>query len=558
MKRIILIIATWGALLLGSCSDFLDIKSNDVITADALSAENLEALTSPLYNYVWFSFNNNFNSAIGDGMSYNLEHNSDYIGAFTHLTFTGQTSNLLAAWGSFYNVVQLANKVIITVNSVDADETLKTQCMAEARFMRGLAYWYLASLWGDVIISDDPTPLVSNPIVNTNPKRDVWEFALRDMEYAAKYLGETSTATGRVNRYSAFGMLSRMYLDYSGFKASNFGDNPNVGTRDTEYLELARKAAEKVIDSGVYDLMGNYDDLFRIEHNNNVESLFAFQWVPGLSDSGDGYGVTNFTVSYMACHAVLSGGNAWGGWTTATYDMIKEYEAGDVVRRKATWMGNGDYYPELNSAEGGFTFGAGDGEYNSGHSPVNSCLNVRKGVTGNQKDNAAINVNNSGLMNSVLRYAEVLLNYSDAVLGNNASTTDARALEYFNAVRTRAKMTPKESIGWEDLRHERRVEFCLEGRYWFDLVARAYYKQQEVINLINAQDRGTLPAFLFDAPNDLRIDPDRESATRAVGTASAGTFKLPYPESELIQNPKLGDAPVAYTFTEERITDLFN
>jgi len=412
-------------------------------------------------------------------------------------------------------------------------------------------------MWYDAIITDNPTPLVNNPIVNTNPKKDVYEFAIRDMEYAAKYLPETSSAIGRVNRYSAFGMLSRFYLAYSGYVASNFGQDPNVGTRDPGYLDLAKKAAEKVMNSGLYKLMDNYDDLFKIANNNNTESLFAFQWVPGLNGNSNP-GLTNGSASNLAGIGVASAGEAWGGWSCATYDMMKEYEPDDVIRRHATWMGAGDYYPELNTVEGGLTIGNGDGEYNTGHNPYNSCLNIKKGVTGNQKDNPAINTRNSGLDNSMLRYAEVLLNYADAVLGNNASTNDATALKCFNDVRDRAKMSEKNAISYEDLRHERRVEFCMEGLYWYDLAARAYYKQQEVINYLTAQNRGVEPAFLFDAPMNLRLDPSRNDGTHAIGKIEASSFRLPYPDTEIIQNPNLLKAPVPYTFTEERITDLFN
>jgi hypothetical protein len=119
-------------------------------------------------------------------------------------------------------------------------------------------------------------------------------------------------------------------------------------------------------------------------------------------------------------------------------------------------------------------------------------------------------------------------------------------------------MPAKTNIGWGDLRYERRVEFCLEGRYWYDLVARSYYRQQEVINYLNNQNRGVVLPYLFDTPNTLRIDPDRNPGTRAVGLATPATFKLPYPESELLQNPKLGGNPVPFEFTEDRITDLFN
>ena len=64
----------------------------------------------------------------------------------------------------------------------------------------------------------------------------------------------------------------------------------------------------------------------------------------------------------------------------------------------------------------------------------------------------------------MLRLAEVYLNYTEASMGNNASTTD---VAYFNLVRTRAGMPTKSTITYEDLRHERRVEFAFEGMILF-------------------------------------------------------------------------------------------
>jgi hypothetical protein len=282
--------------------------------------------------------------------------------------------------------------------------------------------------------------------------------------------------------------------------------------------------------------------------------MFAFQWIPGLNNS-TGYGVVNTQQAYFAFGSIVTGDDAaWGGGGTGCpYDMIKEYELNDTIRRKATWMGNGDHYPEINKADGGLT-------YNEDvFSAAPRWLSVKKGVTGSNKDNAAIGRMNSALNTCMIRLAEVYLNYAEAILGNSASTTDENALKYFNKIRTRAGLDPKASISYEDLRHERRVEFCMEGRYWYDLVGRAYYQQQEVLDYINnVQVRGTVVNYLFDAPNKLRIDPERDPGARPVGKASAATFKLPYPESELIQNPKLGETPVPFEFTEEKITDLFD
>jgi SusD family. len=555
MKKIFFILVVF-ALSLSSCNDFLDIKPNNLIVGTTLTEENLPLLISPLYNLVWFDFNGQFYYGLGDGRSNNLSAPySDYIYPFAHFTETGLTGPLVSAWGSFYVVIQQANKVIITINESNVSDEAKNLYIAEARFMRGIAYWYLASLWGDAIISEDPTPLTKNPVVNTNPRKDVYDFAIRDMEFAAKWLPETAPRAGRVDRYSAFGMLSRFYLHYSGLVASNYGENPNVGTRDAAYLELAKKAAEKVIKNGKYALMPNYPDLFKIENNNNSEVLFSFQWVPGL-DSSTGNGYINTQQAYFAYGAAITGDDAsWGGATVATYDVIEEFvrERADTIRRKATWMSYGDYYAELNKAEGGLLY-----EQNKPESEeASTTLHVKKGVTGSPKDNAAIGRMNSALNTPMQRLTEVYLNYAEAILGNNPSTTDPVALEYFNKVRERVKLNPKTSLIWEDFRHERRVEFCMEGQYWYDLVSRAYYKQSDVIAVLVNQNRQERPPFLFTAPNDLRLDSSREVGTSAVGAITPAVFLLPYPQSEVVKNPKLKEAPVPYTFNEDRITDLF-
>jgi hypothetical protein len=535
-----LLVVAWS---LSGCNSFLDIESNTYVTGDNFyqSEDDFKAATAPLYNKVWFDFNDKAYYAVGDGRSYNLyAPYSDYIYPFSNLQETGQTGAVIAAWASLYTVVQQANHVIIGITGSSVSDDKKQPYIAEARFMRGVAYWYLASLWGNVIICEDPQILVSSPVVNTHPRKDVFEFAIRDLEYAAKYLPETAGQAGRLTRYSAYGMLSRVYLSYSGIVD---GDNPDKNLRNAEYLELAKKAAWEVIDKSKYALMGSYEDLFKIENNNNVESLFALQWVP----NGD-WGVKNTQQAYFACSSEITGdASGWGGWTYASVDVIREYEAGDL-RRKATWMGYGDVYPEISKATGGYTY-----ELNQ------DALNVKKGVVGSTKDNPAVNFMGSGLNTYMLRLAEVYLTYAEAVLGDNASTTDATALRYVNELRQRAGLSAKSSLSFDDIRHERRIELCMEGQYWYDLVRRAYYKQQDMIEYIgNVQSRSTVEPFLFSNGVLTYPDPAGNTQTWDISPVTADVFVLPYPESEVIQNPKLKEPPVAYTFNEERITDLFN
>ena len=540
IKRIFLFVAL--SFLGASCSDeFLDKAPNDLITKENFykTEDDFKSATAPLYNRVWFDFNDKFYYGLGDGRSNNLyAPYSDYIYPFSDLTETGLTGPLVSAWGSLYNVVQQSNNVIIGIEGSDADTATKNKYIAEARFMRGTAYWYLASLWGNVIISTDPAVLVQNPVVNTNPTKDVYEFAIRDLEFAAKFLPETAPQQGRLTKYSAFGMLSRLYLSAAGLS-----DNPNSGTRNQQYLDLAKKAAEKTITDGPYRLLANYADLFEVDNNNNLESIFALQWVPF-----GGYGVNNTQQAYFALGSDITGDDAaWGYWTRASSDVLYEYETKDK-RRHATWMADEDHYETINIANGGYTV-----------DHDNTFVNVKKGVVGSTKDNSKTTRQNSALNTYMLRLGEVYLNYAEAILGNNASTSDANALLYVNVLRKRAGLDPKTSLTYEDIRHERRVELCMEGQYWYDLVRRSYYKQQEVVNYITGQSRGIIVPITYEAAtNTVSVDATRDNSTRPVGAIDTSIFLMPYPESEVIQNPLLNEAPVPYNFKDAKITDLFN
>src|SRR5690606_7118643 len=222
-----------------------------------------------------------------------------------------------------------------------------------------------ASLWGDAIITTSQTEIINNPLINKSPRNDVFEFAIRDLEYAALYLPETAGQAGRLTRYASYGMISRVYLSYSGLS-----DGPNSGSRNAELLNLAKMAAAKAIEEGPYTLMPNYADLFKIENNNNSESMFALQWVP----NGE-YGVINPHPAYFALGSEITGYDApWGYHTRASHAVIEESERNDK-RRKATRMAAGDFDPGVNKANGGSLV-----------DPENTYVNARKRVVGSNKD----------------------------------------------------------------------------------------------------------------------------------------------------------------------------
>ncbi|GAA6435243.1 RagB/SusD family nutrient uptake outer membrane protein [Bacteroides intestinalis] len=576
-KYIISTIALTGVLALTGCEDFLEQKNTHDLNQQTFfdSEAALRAATAPLYNYVWAGFNDKFYYGMGDGRANNITAQySDYIYPYTNLSETSLSQGLTDAWNSFYSVVAQANNTINNITDYSAptlSEDSKRASIAEARFMRGTAYWYIASLWGVGIIYTNTSSMVNNYVVPANPGVDVIEFAIRDLEYAAKYLPKTPADAGRVTYYSAYGMLSRVYLSMAGlttdglYNGSNVATDFNRGTRNQTYLDLAKRAALKVIAESGAGLIDNYGDLFAAKSfNNNSESLFQLQWLPATQANSSACG--NTMVRFLAWSTMVADKDAWGGATYCSWNLWEEFKTykdetlgktvDDAVRRHYSVASYGEFYPDMNMKNGGYTYGETE-------NPGNQGANIKKYVIGTTADNGGISEpGNSGTNTYMMRLAEVYLNYTEAVLGNSASTTDT---EYFNRVRTRAKMESKKSITYEDLRHERRMEFAFEGQYWYDLVRRSYYRQQEVINYMNHQQRNASYEYQTES-GVYEISPDYVEPGNGVATATANSLILPMSDTDQSKNPYLKPdtggnlQTVAYEFGEKEVSeeDLFN
>lgn len=568
-KYIISTIALTGVLALTGCEDFLEQKNTHDLNQQTFfdSEAALRAATAPLYNYVWAGFNDKFYYGMGDGRANNITAQySDYIYPYTNLSETSLSQGLTDAWNSFYSVVAQANNTINNITDYSAptlSEDSKRVSIAEARFMRGTAYWYIASLWGVGIIYTNTSSMVNNYVVPANPGVDVIEFAIRDLEYAAKYLPKTPADAGRVTCYSAYGMLSRVYLSMAGlttdglYNGSNVATDFNRGTRNQTYLDLAKRAALKVIAESGAGLIDNYGDLFAAKSfNNNSESLFQLQWLPATQANSSACG--NTMVRFLAWSTMVADKDAWGGATYCSWNLWEEFKTykdetlgktvDDAVRRHYSVASYGEFYPDMNMKNGGYTYGETE-------NPGNQGANIKKYVIGTTADNGGISEpGNSGTNTYMMRLAEVYLNYTEAVLGNSASTTDT---EYFNRVRTRAKMESKKSITYEDLRHERRMEFAFEGQYWYDLVRRSYYRQQEVINYMNHQQRNASYEYQTES-GVYEISPDYVEPGNGVATATANSLILPMSDTDQSKNPYLKPdtggnlQTVAYEFGEKK------
>ncbi len=495
----------------------------------------VQAATNGLYGSLWFGWNNKVGWAITELSSGNGFTYSSDVNAFFNWSAPNANPEILAAWDSPFTVVAQCNGLINNMQATipGVAQPIVNNALGEAHLMRGVAYFYLVRVFGNVPIVENPLNDIKNfQTVPTNPISDVYTLIVRDLKFAEANCSAGTAHTGHGDSGSASAMLAKVYLYMQ------------------DYAD-AQKEAEKVINSGEFSLLPTYEDLFKTANNNNKESILAMQWI-----STGGYDYGNSIQASWAYNSSITGTGDGYSVFGPTIDLQNAFKAegGDTIRRHSTIMVPGSFYPDLDGAAGGYRFPANGSAQN-----MNSA--AKKYVVGTPADNGGKSAAQAAGDNTYIeRYSDILLIDAEAILGQasgvnpgtgiplTASTANAEAVANFNAVRQRVGVPTVTSFKYSDLLLERRLEFALEQDYWFDLCRLDGYKpagsatnptaHPTAIAIISQQERGT---YSNTANNNPVIYSQHLTPVDA-------NFFFPVPVSESTTDPNLIQAPVPYPF----------
>ena len=130
-------------------------------------------------------------------------------GSGVYNNFKVQSTDVLvaASWKSLYKVAGNATVLVKTFEekaSIIGEQPYLTQGIAEARFLRAIAYFYITRTFGDVPIVEDPVALAKSGDyrVPRYIQSDVIQFIINDLKFAEEHLSEVSYQPGRVNKLS--------------------------------------------------------------------------------------------------------------------------------------------------------------------------------------------------------------------------------------------------------------------------------------------------------------------------------------------------------------------
>lgn len=478
MKRYIVILTAF--CLLSSCSGFLDETPKGNITTESYYKTEQHAIsaTNAIYDYLIIGYapgglwDKHYGGVFYNGYwvlqdlfadnSHSNISSVDYQ-SVDNMQIDQYNEPVELLWRDFYQVIKACNVVIDRVPEIDMDATLKNHLIAEAKFFRGMMYFDLIRMFGDVPLREHNVEGIEDEIIPRTSKEKIYELIFSDLETAETDLKYTERCGGgRPYALTATALLARVYLTYA------------AEHKDKTYYELAVKKANLVIPS--FPMLNDYGELFKIANRFNSETILGINFNTSLSAGWKG---SQFLVRLLPnLDTSLGGPENAQGWENATENLYASYSALDK-RRDVTLQRK-------------FV-------YNNGTEVA-----LPKPYFFKYWDRQAEpKGNNSDAIFPAIRTAEMYLIIAEALNEIHQGATP-EAVAAIKTVRDRAGLDsnslPADYAGFKKVvLDEYRYEFAMEGHRWFDLTRMC--TADEFVSIIKtAKPEATPRAIHFRFP----------------------------------------------------------
>lgn len=474
-----------------------------------------------------------------------------------------------------YNRIRQVNTLLQQAEGYAAPADIETS-VGEAHFFRAYCYFDLLQVYGDVIITRTPLDIDSPEMQMARNSRDeVVDFILEDLEEAIRLLPEaneiSSKDEGRLSSQAASAFLSRVAL-YEGTwqKFRNGGQNND---RSSALLDIAATSAHDVIESGFFELFAPeelgteaYKYLFILENDKsnpagitksgNKEYIFTRRHDPTLASIG--FNITQgrlgnavYVTRKMANMYLQSNGLPINPQTWDYSKVDSEFKDRDnrmsntlMIPGHTYWGTGGGRIDWTGSAEE--IANASHKNYmpstGTGYFPHKWCCE-RDGVpTGMEAYDYPI-----------IRYAEVLLNYAEAVFERDDKISDEDLAISLNLTRkrvnpnmpdlTNAFVSANNLDMRTEIRRERTVEFYDENFRIDDLKRWKTAEEEMPMNLTGVKWRGTEYETKWSDASSKTMDAEGCIIYEQGRVWEEKHYLYPLPIDQLKLNPNLKQNP---------------
>jgi hypothetical protein len=187
-------------------------------------------------------------------------------------TWDKDNAHVSGVWNWLTTTVTKCN-VALNLLEQSPDSPAKRTSIAEMRTMRAITYYLMMDLWGNVPLVTkfgDTTPPA------TTPRAEVFNFIETEVKASIADLNSATgiTTYGRPNKYTAYALLAKMYL------------NSEVYTGTARYNEAVAMCDNIINAAGSpFELESDYRKMFFIDNGPQIkEFIFAIPYAPTTVD----------------------------------------------------------------------------------------------------------------------------------------------------------------------------------------------------------------------------------------------------------------------------------
>ncbi len=337
-----------------------------------------------------------------------------------------------------YFTIPQTNNLLSVINNIDVDN--KPTVIAETRFIRALAYYYLIDTFGKGVLATEENFGNSTPLPEAS-RQELFNFVEAELLDIEADLPTTNTY-GRATKSAGQMLLSKLYI------------NAEVYTGTARFSD-ALTEINKVINEGGFSLANDFLSLFSADNNTSTEIIFP---LIADADTSQSFGNTTYIVngSLSTETMVLADFGASDGWTghrasKAWYGLYGDLDTSTDARARLFWTEGHNFemtdYREWTDGYPSTKFR--NTNFNSDSTPTNF----------------------SGTDFPLFRLADAFLMHAECVLRDGGGSR-AEALDFVNQVRTRSNAAPitQAELTLDFIIDERGRELNLEGQRRSDLI----------------------------------------------------------------------------------------
>lgn len=489
-NKIAILLLSAGLLTTTSC-DFMDCDESDNYTLQEIqgSYNRVKQFVTSIYGYLPSDFCNT-HGAMLDAATDDAIHvyESSAIQRIVNGTWSANYT-VDDKFAYYYNAIHDANYYLTTLsgltfdtweNGDDYQDWMQNydNYQYQVRFLRAYFYFELVRRYQNVPLITKPLSQTETNQIEPSSAQEVLKFIINECTEIAPKLPIKSTSiaqaeNGRATRAMAMALKSRAALYAASPLYSTNGDN-------AKWTEAAKASHDIIASAGELGLgLDTYANLFKSKNYNSKEVILCRP--TGTSKTFEqanypmgvtGGNTTTCPTENLASAFEMKDGRAFD-WNDPTM-KANQYKDRDP-RFYLTIVHNGMLWPAkkaVDISEGGanglpLTNATTTGYYLRKY--VDNSISFEAGST-----TAATHHNWI-----LFRYAEVLLNYAEAMIHVNGNcdykdaTYTMSAREALNAVRKRAGIPEVAACSQDEflmrVKHERRVEMAFEGQLFWDL-----------------------------------------------------------------------------------------